>query len=428
MSGVLADVYRSLLQQAAAVLNVARSQLAFERQEVPPIVIRSDYRSAPSSDPAALGGNSGDDRRGLTGSARLLADLYQLDQYAFDTNQRKLAVSKTISLSQLAPLEFQTFRQTGVLVFTTPMELFDREFPGHYLRLIRRVRTSVIALIPPVDGIRATLSNTGISRVVVGPEPFQAVTIRRDPETIALSVPIGGTGVFEGEAPPEMYLPFEGGGVDGTWEMRMPRAANRFDYRTLSDILITSDYLALNNYDYGRSVIQRLDLTLHAERAFSIRNDFADAWYDLHNLELLEEPDRYVVRLRVGSDDFPTNLDRVRLENVSLQLSGSDPVLQSFTIPSLKRTDPDGHVLAGGSARALEGAIGTRRGNDASWLPLIAASAGSPPPTPFGAWELSLRSTEPGEIQRLDDALSAGNLDDIILVLSYGADTPPWPD
>lgn len=51
--------------------------------------------------------------------------------------------------------------------FETPMELFDRDFPGHYLRLIKCVRTSVIALIPATEGIHATLATTGLSRVVV---------------------------------------------------------------------------------------------------------------------------------------------------------------------------------------------------------------------------------------------------------------------
>jgi hypothetical protein len=52
MAGVLGDAYRSLLQKAAATLNVARSQLAFERQEDPPVTIRADYWTAPSSNPA----------------------------------------------------------------------------------------------------------------------------------------------------------------------------------------------------------------------------------------------------------------------------------------------------------------------------------------------------------------------------------------
>lgn len=43
------------------------------------------------------------------------------------------------------------------------MAMFDREFPGHYLRLIKRVRTSVIALIPPTGGVKAALSTMGLS-------------------------------------------------------------------------------------------------------------------------------------------------------------------------------------------------------------------------------------------------------------------------
>jgi Tc toxin complex TcA C-terminal TcB-binding domain len=82
------------------------------------------------------------DRRGLTGSARLLQDIFQLDQFAFETTKRKLQLTKTISLARLAPLEFQRFRETGVLTFATPMTLFDSDFPGHYLRLIKRMRTS----------------------------------------------------------------------------------------------------------------------------------------------------------------------------------------------------------------------------------------------------------------------------------------------
>jgi len=32
--------------------------------------------------------------------------------------------------------------ETGVLPFVTPMDLFDRDCPGHYLRLIKRVRAN----------------------------------------------------------------------------------------------------------------------------------------------------------------------------------------------------------------------------------------------------------------------------------------------
>ena len=43
MTGVLSDVYRSLLQQATAMAKVAQTQLGFERQETPPATIQPDY-------------------------------------------------------------------------------------------------------------------------------------------------------------------------------------------------------------------------------------------------------------------------------------------------------------------------------------------------------------------------------------------------
>ena len=48
------------------------------------------------------------------------------------------------------------------------MSLFDSDFPGHYLRMIRQVRTSLVALVPPDRGIRATLYSNGVSRVTTG--------------------------------------------------------------------------------------------------------------------------------------------------------------------------------------------------------------------------------------------------------------------
>lgn len=76
------------------------------------------------------------------------------------------------------------------------MELFDRDFPGHYLRLIKRVSTSVLALIPPTEGIHATLSTTGLSRVVIGNDGlFQQIDVRRYPESVALTSPINATGL-----------------------------------------------------------------------------------------------------------------------------------------------------------------------------------------------------------------------------------------
>ena len=132
MAGVLGRVYGYFLQQATAVAQLAQHQLAFERQETPPA--RSSRpttgRRRRRSNGAATDGGA-PDRRGLTGSARLLQDVYQLDQLRLRDRQAQAPARKTFSLAAAwRRFEFQRFRETGVLRFATPMELFDRDFPA----------------------------------------------------------------------------------------------------------------------------------------------------------------------------------------------------------------------------------------------------------------------------------------------------------
>ncbi len=79
----------------------------------------------------------------------------------------------------------------------------------------------------------------------------------------------------------EMLLPFEGLGVDTAWEFRMPRAANRFDYRTIADVLITIEYTALQDWLYREQVIQDLDTRFSGDRPFSTA--LAQAALTCHN-------------------------------------------------------------------------------------------------------------------------------------------------
>ena len=225
MSEHLERAYATVLQHACATARMAANQLAFERQSDAP-TIAADYWSTPAEDGALDPSTSnGPDRRGLTGAERLLADLVSLDQFAFETNVRKLQLTKTFSLAMLAPLELERLRSTGVMAFATPAELFDQDFPGHYLRLIKRVSVSLIALVPPTEGMHATLASSGISRVVVGPDLFQTIAVRRNAQTVPLSAPVGATGQFTFETESALTNPFEFEGVDRTWEFQLPKAA-----------------------------------------------------------------------------------------------------------------------------------------------------------------------------------------------------------
>jgi len=414
MSDVLEGVYSYFIQEATAMAKLAQNQLAFERQEPPPAVILDDYWEVPSEN--LLGGATEDavDRYGLTGSARLMADIYRLDQYRLETEKRKLQLTKNISLARMCPYEFQLFKETGVIVFDTSMELFDRDFPGHHLRMIKRVRTSVIALIPPTQGIKATFSNTGISRIVVSNNSlFQTITAHRPPESVALTSPSSATGYFELESRSEMLLPFEGLGTDTVWEFRMPKAANRFDYRTIADIIISIEYTALDSSDYRQQVIETLPSTISAERPFSFRHQFADQWYDLHNPEQTATP--MCVRLRTRREDFPPNIENLKIEHVVLYFAGAEE--ESREIEVTLHFRPEGGMAdIGGEATSIDSVISTRRSNAGSWTLMIGKS-------PVGEWVLALPNTE-----EMKNRFKSEEIENILFVVTYSGRTPEWPE
>ena len=57
----------------------------------------------------------------------------------------------------------------------------------------------------------------------------------------------------------------------------MPKAANPFDYSTIADVQLSIDYTALDSPDYRLQVIQQLDQSLSADRAYSFQQQFPDA-------------------------------------------------------------------------------------------------------------------------------------------------------
>jgi hypothetical protein len=415
MADVLEGVYRYFLQQATSMAKLAEQQLAFERQELPQQFIQSGYWQAPYEGKTGVSRDEEErpDRRGLTGSARLLRDIYQLDQYAFRSDERKQQVSKTISLAHLAPFQLQQFRETGVLSFDTDRELFKRDHPGQYFRLIKNVSVSVIALTPPTDGIKAELRNSGISRVVTGGPPFQTEVIRRDLQMITLSSSQNATGVFQLKPEGEMLMPFEKTGVDTSWELRMPEAANAFDYDTIADVLLTINYTALHSETYRQQVIKRLDPEQSGQRAFSFNDEFADPWYDLHNPAQSDDP--MTVRFKTRRADFPPNLDDVEIENVLLYYVTEAGVDTEDLKTTLSFAPADGQGAVRGEATPVEQRISTRRGNGSPWTPMIGKSV-------EGDWELSLPNT--AKVKRMFDE---EKIEDILFVITYEGRTPEWP-
>jgi hypothetical protein len=400
MSTTLGSVYRYFLQQATAIARLAQAQLGFERAEPPQALIRGDYWQSPGQ----LTSSGGADRRGLTGAEQLAEDLARLDQYAVDSERRRLNLSQTFSLARLFPTDFLEFRRTGRFIFATPTALFDADFPGHYLRMIRQVRTSVVALVPPDRGIRATLSTSGISQVTtVRDGGYQDIAVRHQPALVALTSAVSASGVFELDMQSDMLLPFESSGVDTTWIFELPPAANPFDFSGIADVLITIDYTALQDEEYRNQVISRLNAARErgADRVLSLARDFPDDWYDLNNPV---DPSVRSATLTLRASDFPPGVQGLATSSLVVQLVGAGPV------PDAAITLTRGAV--GGDALTTGGVAGTRRGNATAWTPLIGSD-------PTGEWTLSFTGAA-------GDLFADGLLDDIVLIVSWTGTAPAW--
>jgi hypothetical protein len=304
------------------------------------------------------------------------------------------------------------------------MDLFDRDFPGHYLRLMKRVRVAVLALIPPIQGIRATLTNPGVSRAVVQDDTlgFRMVSVTRQPQIVALTSPANSSGQFIDLADTQsgMLLPFENLGVDTVWEFTMPQAANPIDYTTIADIVLTVDYTALDSADYRAQLVRQMDSLISADRAYSFQQNFADAWYQLNNPG--PGAKHVSVTFQTTLRDFPPNVQNLTIGQVLLYFVPSDDA--SFQIqPTLTLTP-----LGNGTAASVGGAVSsppdgnplgsvfsTRRGNATAWMPMIGMS-------PAGTWTLDIPN-----VPNTQNVFKSGQVKDILFVITYNGNTPAWP-
>ena len=417
MVDVLGPLYRHQLQTATATALLAQRQLAFERQQRPPTFIKPDYVvDATASNLTAAQSSSG-----LTGSARLLSDLNDLNDYAYSTDQRKLQLMQSFSLAQLAPIDFILFRQSGNISFTIPLPLFDQSFPGHYLRLIRRIRISIVGLIPPTPGIRATLTSSGISSVVVPGDTFQTLRIARSPETVSYTSPVNATGTFDLDAQPDLMNSFEGNGVDMAFRLTMPKAANPFNYGSLADVIVIYEYTALPSADYARQVIRRMPNRTSNAIDFSIRQDFPDAWYTLlAQVQSIPVPATLSAQLSLSTRDLPPNLSGFKIEQVVLMvLRPEQPSTTPVPVKAALTLTNGGQPLISiqtAQAASVDDIISTRSSASATWNGLLNQD-------PTGTWVLTFANDDTITGQ----ALQSGDITDIVLVLTYGGDLPPWP-
>lgn len=212
-----------------------------------------------------------------------------------------------------------------------------------------------------------------------------------------------------------MLLPFEGMGVDAVWRLELPKPANPFDYRTIADVLLTVEYTALHSVDYRQKVVRELDRTFTGDRAFSLRDQFADAWYDLHHPEQVDAAQQMRVTLPIRREDFPPHLSDVRIEQLTIFCVRADGVMQELRIMSLAHTIPGLNTVTAGEVVTKGGIVSTRRPGGAPWHVL----AGRPP-----IGHLTVQFENSPQVRQ---AFKDESILDLVMVLTINGVTPPWP-
>lgn len=296
MKGEVSKLYQSAFQMAHKLALAAEKAYLFERQ-------KDNYRSFITS---AYWDNL---KEGLMAGELLYNDLRRLEMEYMETNSREMELSKDIPLSQINPQALIALQTTGTCNFDIPEMLYDIDHPGHYMRRIKAVSVSIPAVTGPYSGVTCKMSllsnrfrkSTSASSPYNYQEPEDLRFIHNiiGIQSIATSTGNNDTGMFEFNFRDERYLPFEGAGAIGEWQIELPNTIRKFDYESISDVILHVKYTARdaggtlklaaegNITNALNTLMEELgesDAVLSV--VHSLKSEFADEVYELVNVPI----------------------------------------------------------------------------------------------------------------------------------------------
>jgi hypothetical protein len=226
-------------------------------------------------------------KKGLLAGERLQHDLRRLDVAYLEQNAREYEITKHVSLASLDPEQLMTLRETGSCAFTLDEALFNRDYPGHYLRRIKSVSLTLPAVNGPYTGVNCavTLGSNQVRKTASVASGAVSTSYVPVTSTIVTSSAQNDGGMFEANLRDERYLPFEGAGAASTWTVSLPKATNGFDVAAVSDLVLHVRYTAREGGAPFRAAVTALDVKVprHGKRLISLRAEFPDAWESFTN-------------------------------------------------------------------------------------------------------------------------------------------------
>jgi hypothetical protein len=173
--------------------------------------------------------------------------------------------------------------------------MFDRDYPGHYLRRIKSASLTIPGVTGPHTTIhcRLTLLSSKVRiKGSVGEDLDYAEDDSEagDPrflyhhgaiQSICTSSGQNDSGVFELNFRDERMLPFEGAGAVSRWQIEIDPESNEFDLGTITDVVLHMSYTAREG---GGLLAKAAKLAADEAaprvgvRVFSLRHEFAAEW------------------------------------------------------------------------------------------------------------------------------------------------------
>ncbi|MDP1678675.1 MAG: neuraminidase-like domain-containing protein [Candidatus Nitrotoga sp.] len=304
-------------------------------------------------------------RKGLLAGERLYLQLKQMERAYLNGNRREFELTKHYSLVMNDPLALINLKELGYCEISLPEELFDIDYPGHFMRRIKSVSLTIPAVVGPYTGVNCTLTmlrdKTRIKSTPAadgylerdGEEDDRFMTNWARMQAIATSSGQNDSGLFELNFRDERYLPFEGAGVISCWRCELSNEFHQFDYDTISDVVLHIKYTAREGGAILReAAVANLEKQLKAEeskpqnRLFSLRYEFPSEWQRLLSVEVAAlNGDDHSQAFSLAKHLFPFMFQGATITMNKIELFGVPKFLgNNFSEPVLAvtLTNPDG--------------------------------------------------------------------------------------
>ncbi|MGJ0506829.1 MAG: hypothetical protein ACR652_06750 [Methylocystis sp.] len=293
-------------------------------------------------------------RKGLLAGEALHLDLKRLEMAYHDNNKREFELTRHISLRQLNPIALLQLKTTGSCQFGLPEWLFDRDCPGHYMRRIKSVAVSIPSVTGPYTSVNATLSllqsSIRTSPLLLdgeylrqGTDDSRFVDYAGALQSIVTSSASNDSGLFDINLHDDRFLPFEGAGLVGTWQLSLPTAYPAFDRPTISDVILHYRYTSRPGVQIDKVQTALDDLFAEASGSganlallFSLPHDFPTEWSAFVNGD-------QDLSITVGRDYFPYFVTGKQLTLQKFELYGMDGKHHEFGDPAARTTDLQAH-------------------------------------------------------------------------------------